>query len=81
MPEPPTTRIGETNRHRQRVLLKGPASLDGIRGQRIYVLQCQLPGCGYEYGEIGLLLHDRKCPHCQGGKRGLPLPDAAPLLF
>ncbi len=63
------------------MLLKGPASLAGIRGQRIYVLQCQVAGCGYEYGEIGLLLHDRKCPRCQGGKRGLPLPHVAPLLF
>ena len=56
----------------------GSAAMDG---QRVYVLQCQVGGCGHEYGEEGIRVHQRRCPRCQGGKPGLPVPMLEPTLF
>ena len=50
-------------------------------GQSVYVLQCQRPGCRHEYGEEGIRVHQRKCPRCDNGAPGLPIPDPAPTLF
>lgn len=54
-------------------------------GQRIYHLKCCriVAGrdCGYEYGANGADAHNRKCPECQGGAKGEPLPEATRSLF
>ena len=81
MAEPQTTRPGTINRQRQKVLRKVDWIAGGMDGQSVYVLQCQRPGCGFEYGEEGIRVHQRKCPRCDGGLPGLPAPAAAPTLF
>ena len=42
------------------------------RGQTIYALRCR--DCGYNYGCNGLDIKERRCPQCQGGVAGEPLP-------
>jgi len=50
-------------------------SATGKRGtdhfQYVYVLRCR--ECGHEYGANGSDIHERKCPECQGGAKGLPV--------
>jgi predicted Zn-ribbon and HTH transcriptional regulator len=63
-----TTEIGYINRNRQEVLRK-----TNLRGndnnQYVYVLKCNR--CGFVYGVNGSDVWQRKCPKCQGGKKGL----------
>jgi hypothetical protein len=40
-----------------------------------YVWHLRCGHCGHEYGANGSDFHHRNCPECQGGKRGLDLPD------
>jgi predicted Zn-ribbon and HTH transcriptional regulator len=79
--EAQSTRPGAVNRQRQKVVRKVDWVDGGMDGQSVYVLQCQRPGCGFEYGEEGIRVHQRKCPRCDGGLPGLPVPAAAPTLF
>ena len=81
MAEPPSTRPGTVNRHRQKVIRKVDWMDGGMDGQSVYVLQCQLPGCCYEYGEEGIRVHQRRCPRCDDGTPGLPVPAPTPTLF
>ncbi len=81
LPEAQSTRPGTINRQRQKVLRRVDWIDGGMDGQNVYVLQCQRPGCGFEYSEEGIRVHQRKCPRCDNGKPGLPVPAAAPSLF
>lgn len=63
-----TTRIGYVNRNGQEnTRATGLPGNDHL--QYIYVLRCG--HCGHEYGSNGSDIFHRKCPRCQGGKRGL----------
>ncbi len=63
-----TTRLGYTNRNRQRCL--GTRGLRGTdHGQSVYLLQCL--DCGHQYGANGSDVFLRKCPACQGGAPGI----------
>lgn len=76
-----TVEPGRINPHRQKVLRRAGRDDDGMAGQNVYVLECQVHGCGFQYGEEGIRVHQRRCPRCQGGKPGLRVPEAAPTLF
>jgi predicted Zn-ribbon and HTH transcriptional regulator len=78
-PRAVTVEPGTSNHHGQIVVRKAGRAADDLAGQSIYVLRCK--GCGHEYGEAGIRVHQRKCPKCDGGKEGLPIPEAAPSLF
>jgi hypothetical protein len=63
-----SVQIGYTNPNEQTVTAAtGLAGTDHM--QLIYVLRCGR--CGHEYGSNGSDNHQRKCPECQGGARGL----------
>lgn len=79
--EAATTRPGYVNVHRQKVLRKVQWVDGGMEGQSVYVLRCQRAGCGFEYGEEGIRLHQRRCPRCDGGVPGLAVPEVGPGLF
>jgi len=64
----PTTRTGYINHNQQHVVRPtGAPGNDHL--QYIYVLRCG--HCGCEYGANGSDIHERRCPTCQGGARGL----------
>jgi len=66
-----STRPGFTNANAQTVVR--PTGLPGTdHGQSIYVLRCG--HCPEEYGANGSDIWLRKCPKCQGGRPGLPVP-------
>ena len=75
----PTLVPGETNGHGQILVRKAGRAADDLPGQSIYILRCK--GCGHEYGEAGIRVSQRKCPVCDGGKKGLPVPEPEPTLF
>ena len=64
------TRIGYRNPDGQQIVRKTNAG--GPQGQRIFVLRCTV--CGHEYGAYGIDADIRRCPHCQEGLPGLPVP-------
>ena len=66
-----TTRIGYRNADGQEILQK--TDKGGPDGQRIYVLRCTV--CGHEYGAYGIDADIRRCPACQDGPAGLPVPE------
>ena len=71
-PTSPTTTPGYINRNCQRVVRK--TDLPGNDHlQKTYELRCG--HCGGSYGANGSDIWLRRCPHCQGGAPGLPLPD------
>jgi len=64
------TRIGYRNPDGQEIIRKTDAG--GPQGQRIYVLRCTV--CGHEYAAYGFDADIRRCPRCQDGPAGLPVP-------
>jgi hypothetical protein len=64
------TRIGYRNPDGQQIVRKTDAG--GPQGQRIFVLRCTV--CGHEYGAYGIDADIRRCPACQEGPAGLPVP-------
>lgn len=64
-------RIGDRNADGQEILSK--TDRGGPDGQRIYVLRCTV--CGHEYGAYGIDADIRRCPACQDGPAGLPVPE------
>jgi hypothetical protein len=64
------TRIGYRNPDGQEILRKTNAG--GPEGQRIFVLRCTV--CGHVYGAYGIDADIRRCPACQDGPPGLPVP-------
>ncbi len=77
----PTLVPGTVNSNRQKVLGRAARLGGGMEGQRVYALQCQVAGCGHVYGEEGIRVHQRRCPRCQEGKPGLPVPVLEATLF
>lgn len=63
-----TTRHGYVNRNNQ-VNVRATGLPGNDHMQCVYVLRCV--HCGHEYGSNGSDIFQRKCPRCQGGKRGL----------
>lgn len=64
------TRIGYRNPDGQEIVRKTNAG--GPRGHRIFVLRCTV--CGHQYGAYGIDADIRRCPDCQEGPPGLPVP-------
>ena len=64
------TQIGYRNPDGQQIVRKTNAA--GPQGQRIFVLRCTV--CGHEYGAYGIDADIRRCPACQEGLSGLPVP-------
>ena len=65
-----STKPGFTNANGQTVVRA--TDLRGTdHGQYVYVLSCS--HCGETYGANGSDIWLRKCPHCQGGRPGLPI--------
>ena len=64
------TRIGYRNRDGQEIIRK--TDLPAIAGQRVFVMRCEV--CGHEYGAYGCDADIRRCPNCQDGPPGLPVP-------
>jgi hypothetical protein len=64
------TRIGYRNPDGQEIVRKTNAG--GPQGQRIFVLRCTV--CGHVYGAYGIDADIRRCPDCQDGPPGLPVP-------
>lgn len=64
-----SVQIGAVNRNNQRCCgHHGVAGTDHM--QLAYKVECMQ--CGYVYGANGSDLHERLCPECQGGARGIP---------
>ncbi len=66
-----TTKPGFVNRNRQLVTQRLPANGDD---PRVYVVCCLNPECNHLYGAVASSLTHRRCPNCQGGRPGLPVP-------
>lgn len=66
-----STQPGYRNRNDQ-VVLRATDARGNDHGQYVYVLRCERPSCGCEYGANGSDIFQRKCPACQDGKPGLP---------
>jgi hypothetical protein len=64
------TRIGYRNPEGQQIVRKTEAG--GPEGQRIFVLRCTV--CAHQYGAYGIDADIRRCPACQEGPPGLPVP-------
>ena len=60
------TEKGYINRRNQ--MNTGKTELDGTdHMQKLYMMRCLEPGCGYEYFANGTDIFQKKCPKCQGG--------------
>ena len=66
------TRIGYVNRDGQEVIRKTARS--GPQDQRVFVMRCRV--CAHEYGAYGCDTDIRRCPKCQDGLPGLPVPES-----
>ena len=68
-----TTRAGFINPNQQQNLGRTQPPIKGTDyGQCVYIIQCTR--CGLIYGANGSDIWERKCPKCQGGNPGIPLP-------
>lgn len=57
---------GYVNRKNQMNI--GKTEIDGTdHMQKLYMMRCLEPGCGYEYFANGTDIFQKKCPKCQGG--------------
>ena len=74
-----TTTPGYANENGQSVIRDTGFPSETFNGQRIYHMRCAR--CGGEYGSNGCDVHLRRCPGCQGGSKGEPLPVPGPSLF
>lgn len=74
-----TTEAGFVNPNRQVVIRATGARSTTRDAQSIYALRCR--DCGNEYGCNGLDIKERRCPACQGGAPGEPVPEPSPMLF
>jgi len=62
----PTTQISYVNRNGQ-VTIRNTQQASSASAHQEYGYQLACSQCGYKYG---LNIFDRKCPECQGGRRG-----------
>lgn len=61
-----STDEGYVNRNNQ--MNTGKTELDGNdHMQKLYMMRCLEPNCGYEYFSNGSDIFQKKCPKCQGG--------------
>ena len=67
-----TTAPGYLNRNNQ-VVVRRTDIPGNDHLQYTYVLRCEQPSCGIEYGANGSDIFQRKCPRCQDGAPGLPI--------
>ena len=70
--------VGDTNRNGQR-LIKKTDTPGNDHMQYVWVVRCTRVDannveCGYQYGVNGSDFFQRKCPMCQDGRPGLPIP-------
>ena len=65
-----STDIGYINKNNQEVIRRTDIQGTDYQ-QRVYVVRCNKPNCGYEYGANGTDLFERMCPKCQNGAPGL----------
>lgn len=68
-----TTEPGFVNPNRQVVERATGVSSAERRGQTVYALRCR--DCSHAYGCNGLDIKERRCPACQGGVKGEPIPE------
>ena len=69
---------GDINRNSQRLIAK-TSEPGNDNNQYVWVVECTRTDphgeiCGHHYGVNGSDFFQRKCPLCQGGRPGLPLP-------
>lgn len=76
-----TVEPGFVNKNRQKILQRAGWIESDRDGQYVYHVQCQVTVCRHEYGTDGISFHQRKCPRCQDGKPGLPVPEKTASLF
>jgi hypothetical protein len=69
----PMAYAGEHNTHRQ-ILIEKTSSPGNHRFAKLWKLQCSI--CESTYGANSCDFHLRRCPDCQNGKAGIPLPNA-----
>jgi len=62
-----TTTPGYVNLRGQKVI-RNTRKAASKRGQWVYELKCS--HCGHHHGSMGIYIHNRRCPKCQGGSRG-----------
>lgn len=74
-----TTVPGFVNESGQEVIARTGRPSTSFRGQVIYRLKCR--SCSGEYGSNGCDIHKRRCPVCQDGAKGEPLPVSGSTLF
>lgn len=65
---------GDRNRNEQELIRKTKKRGNGSN-QYVWVLRCHADcaGTAPDYGANGCDFHERKCPECQGGAKGLPI--------
>jgi putative restriction endonuclease len=64
-------RLGKTNRRRQE-LLRRTAEPGTDHNSKIWILRCR--DCQHVYGSNSTDAFERRCPKCQEGRSGLPVP-------
>lgn len=64
--------VGDVNEHGQEVIENSGVASTMHYNQTIYVMRCL--ECLNIYGSNGCDVHIRKCPYCQGGAPGEPVP-------
>ena len=74
-----TTLPGFVNKNRQQVIANTGRPSTSFTGQIIYRMKCE--ACQEVYGSNGCDVHARRCPQCQGGVKGEPIPEPEPMLF
>jgi hypothetical protein len=74
-----TTAPGFINRNSQEVVASTGRPSSSFRGQTVYKLKCRK--CAGGYGANGCDIHLRRCPFCQNGEAGEPIPEKAATLF
>jgi hypothetical protein len=77
-------KLGEVNAQSQKLVERLGKSQEGMRGQNVYTLECQRPGCGHRYCDDGIQFAHRRCPRCDGGAAARKAPEAEdrpPMLF
>lgn len=64
---------GDTNKNHQQILRLTDTPGTGPNA-RVWVLKCLRPGCSHFYGSNGHDAFERRCPKCDHGAPGLPIP-------
>ena len=69
--------IGSINRNQQKLLEK-TGKPGNLKNAHLWIVRCQRTTnnecCDHIYGANGEDFFERKCPKCDGGAAGIPLP-------